>query len=97
MVVDKHRAPRKMLTLFLGCSAAQGTLPSTSSSNMTHAVEGEDVDLGEDEEAKTNEASSSSSSSNNNSKGTRQTETSPVPLGCHHLLSSLHLISALGK
>ena len=95
MVVDEHRAPRKMLTLFLGCSAAPGTLPSTSSSNMTHAVEGEDIDLGEDEEAKTNVASSSSS--NNNSKGTRQTEMLPVPPGCHHLLSSLLPISVLER
>ena len=92
MVVGEHRAPR--ITLFLGCSAAPGTLLSTSSSNTTHAVEGEDVDLGENEEAKTNVASSSSSSSNN--KGTRQMAMSPVPPGCH-LLSSLHLISALER
>ena len=89
-------APRKMQTQFLECSAALGTLPSTSSSNMTHAVEEEDVVLGEGEEAKTNVASSSSNSSNNN-KETRQTATSPVPPGCHHLLSSLHPISALGR
>ena len=94
-MADEHRALRKMLTLFLGCSAAPGTLPSTSSSNMTRAVEEEDVDLGEEEEAKTNMASSSSS--NNNNKGTRQTETSPVPLGCHHLLSSPHPISVLER
>ena len=91
-MVDEHRAPRKMLTLFLGCSEAPGTLPLTSSSNTTRAVEEEDVDLEEDEEAKTNVASSSSSSSNNY-REIRQTATSPVPPGCHHLLSSLHPIS----
>ena len=90
-MVDEQRAPRKMLTLFLGCSADQGTLPSTSSSNMTRVVEEEDVALGEDKEAKTNVASSSSSSNNN--KGTRQTETLPVPLGYHHLLYFPHPIS----
>ena len=76
-----------MQTRFLGCSMALGTLPSTSSSNTTHAVEEEDVDQGEDEEAKTNVASSSSS---NNNKGTRQMAMLPVPLGCHLLLSSPH-------
>ena len=96
-MVDEHRAPRtrKTLMLFLGCSAAQGTPPSTSSSNTTRAVEGEDVDLGEDEEAKTNVASNSSS--NNNNRGIRQTATSPVPPGCHHLLSSLLPISVLER
>ena len=89
-MVDEHRTPKKMLTPFLGCSEAPGTPPSTSSSNTTCTVEGEDVDLGEDEEAKTNVASSSN-------KETRQTEMSPVPLGCHHPLSSPHPISALEK
>ena len=68
MVEDELCAPRKMLILSLGCSMALGTLPSTSSSNTTHAVDEEDVNLGEDEEAKTNVASSSS---NNNIRGTR--------------------------
>ena len=92
-MVGEHRAPRirKTLMRFLGCSGALGTLPSTSSSNTTRAVEEEDVVLEEDEEAKTNVAS------NNNNKETRQTATSPVPPDCHHLLSSLHPISALGR
>ena len=90
---DEQGAPRKMPTQFLECSAALGTLPSTSSSNTTCTVEEEDVDLGEDEEARTNVASSSSS----NNRTTRQMATSPVCLGCHLLLSSLHPISASGR
>ena len=77
-MADERRTPRRTPMRFLGCSGALGTPPSTSSSNTTRTVEGEDVNLGEDEEDKTNVASSSSSSNNNN-KGTRQTETSPVP------------------
>ena len=84
---DERCTLRKMLMQFLGCSTALGTLPSTSSSNMTRMVEEEDIVLGEDEEAKTNVASSS-----NSNRGTRQTVMSPVPPGCHHLLSSPHPI-----
>ena len=86
--------PQKNANAISGVQRGARDTPFNSSSNTTCVVKEEDVNQGEDKEARINVASSSSS---NNNRGIRQTGMLPAPLGCHHLLSSPHPISVLER